>query len=92
MREAFALPKLLMIFQQKKYWHILDINFRNFNEMLTNNVISFEQLGPGHVNSTYQSMYVQYFNLLYLLLIYDLLYTVVVTFVLIGHVHNLVNL
>ena len=46
MREAFALIKLLTFFQQKN-WHISDINVWNFNETLTNNVISFEQQGPG---------------------------------------------
>ena len=41
---AFALQKLLTFFQQKisAYLHI-DVNF---NESLTNNVVSFEQLGP----------------------------------------------
>ena len=45
MREAFALQKLLTFFQQK-YWHIWDIYIWNFNETLTNDVISFEQPGP----------------------------------------------
>ena len=42
---AFALQKLLTFFQQK-FRHIrvsLDVNF---NESLTNDVVSFEQLGP----------------------------------------------
>ena len=42
---AFALRKLLTFFQQK-FQHIclsLDVDF---NESLTNNVISFEWLGP----------------------------------------------
>ena len=30
----------------KKYWHISDTYLRNFKEMLTDNVVSFEQLGP----------------------------------------------
>ena len=42
MWEAFALQKLLTFFN-KKYWHILDINF---NDKLTNDVVSFEQPGP----------------------------------------------
>ena len=46
MREAFAMQKLLTFFQQK-YWHIWDINVWNFNETLTNDVVSFEQLSPG---------------------------------------------
>ena len=43
---AFALQKLLTFFQQKKFQNIcvsLDVNF---NELLTNDVVSFEQLGP----------------------------------------------
>ena len=43
---AFALQKLLTFFQQK-FQHIcisLDVNF---NESLTNDVVSFEQLNPG---------------------------------------------
>ena len=43
MREAFA--KLLTFFQQK-YWHVWAINVWNFNETLTNDVVSFEQPGP----------------------------------------------
>ena len=42
---AFALQKLLTFFR-KKFQHIcvsLDVNF---NESLTNDVVSFEQLGP----------------------------------------------
>ena len=46
MREAFALQKLLTFFQQK-YGHIWDINVWNFNETLTNDIVSFEQPGPG---------------------------------------------
>ena len=46
MREAFALH-----FFNKKYWQISDINIWNFNETLTNDVVSFEQPGPGLENS-----------------------------------------
>ena len=46
MREAFAVQKLLTFFQQK-YWQISDINVLNFNDTLTNDVVSFEQPGPG---------------------------------------------
>ena len=46
MREAFALQKLRTFFQQKN-WHISDISIQNFKETLTNDVISFEQPGPG---------------------------------------------
>ena len=42
MKEAFAVQKLLTFFQQK-YWRILDINIWNFDEMLTNDIVSFEQ-------------------------------------------------
>ena len=45
-RETFALQKLLSFFQQK-YWQNSDIKVWNFNETLTNNVISFEQPDPG---------------------------------------------
>ena len=45
MREAFAMQKLLTFFQQK-FWCISDIKVWNFNETLTNNVVSFEQPGP----------------------------------------------
>ena len=48
MREAFA---LLLTFFQHKYWHISDINMWNFNETLTNNIVSFEQPGPGFLLS-----------------------------------------
>ena len=53
MREAFAMQKLLTFFQ--KYWHISGTSVLNFNETLTNDVVSFEQLGPGkqigsHIN------------------------------------------
>ena len=43
---AFALQKLLTFFQQKisAYLCIIDVNF---NDSLTNNIVSFEQLGPG---------------------------------------------
>ena len=40
MWEAFAMQKSLT-----SYWHI-DINIWNFNETLTNEVFSFEQMGP----------------------------------------------
>ena len=37
------------IFFNKKYRLICDINVWNFNDMLTNDVVSFEQPGPGIV-------------------------------------------
>ena len=46
MREAFAMQKLLTFFQQK-YRLIWDINVWNFNDTLTNDVVNFEQPGPG---------------------------------------------
>ena len=45
MREAFAMQKLLHFFN-KKYWHIWDIKVWNFNETITNDVVSFEQPDP----------------------------------------------
>ena len=47
---AFALQKLLTFFQQKISAYLC-INV-NFNESLTNDVISFEQLGPGLLDTT----------------------------------------
>ena len=47
MWEAFALQKLLTFFQQKKNQHICVSLNENFNKSLTNDVVSFEQLGPG---------------------------------------------
>ena len=42
---AFALQKLLTFFS-KKFQHIcISLNV-NFNESLTNDIVSFEQLGP----------------------------------------------
>ena len=43
---AFALQKLLTVFQQKKNRHICVSLDLNFNESFTNDVVSFEQLGP----------------------------------------------
>ena len=34
-------------FFNKKYWHISDTDVWNFNETLTNDVVIFEQSGPG---------------------------------------------
>ena len=45
MREAFVLQKLLTFFQQKILMY-LRYYIWNFNETLTNNVVSFEQPGP----------------------------------------------
>ena len=42
MIEAFALQ-----FFYKTFWHIGDMNVWNVNETLTNDVVSFEQLGSG---------------------------------------------
>ena len=42
---AFALQKLLTFFS-KKFQHICVLLVVNFNKSLTNDVVSFEQLGP----------------------------------------------
>ena len=42
---AFALQKLLTFFS-KKFQHICVSLNVNFNELLTNDIVSFEQLGP----------------------------------------------
>ena len=52
---AFALQKLLTFFSAKKFQHIcvsLDVNF---NESLTNDIVSFEQLGHDifHISAQY---------------------------------------
>ena len=44
---AFALQKLLTLFFSKKFQHICVSLYVNFNESLTDDIISFEQLGPG---------------------------------------------
>ena len=44
MREGFARQKLLKLFQQKNIG-VFQIFFLNFNETLTDDVVSFEQLG-----------------------------------------------
>ena len=44
MKKAFALQKRFP-FLNKQYWHIWDIKVWNFNERLTNNIVSFEQPG-----------------------------------------------
>ena len=51
-KEAFALQKLHTFFQQKllAYFNISDINIRNFNKTLINDIVSFERPGPD-VNS-----------------------------------------
>ena len=46
---AFALQKLLTIFS-KKISICVSLSV-NFNESLTNDVVSFEQLGPAHLRS-----------------------------------------
>ena len=54
---AFALQKLLTFFQQK-FQHIcisLDVNF---NESLTNDVVSFEQLGPACIMQLHRNLFI----------------------------------
>ena len=41
------MQKTIHIFQQK-YYHICHFNDQSFNDTLTNDIVSFEQLGPGH--------------------------------------------
>ena len=47
MREAFECKSFSHFFSNKNCWIISDINVWNFNETLTNDIVSFEQLGPG---------------------------------------------
>ena len=56
--------KSFSIFFNKKYLHISDINVWNFKEMLTNDVVSFEQPGPdGVINgqTIISEFYIEYF-------------------------------
>ena len=46
----FALQKLLTFFFSKKFQYICVSLYVNFNESLTNDIVSFEQLGPGWLN------------------------------------------
>ena len=70
MRETFALQKLLT------YWHILDINVWKFNETLTNDVVSVEQLGPALQQytplSTDLELQFDQFNLTRVVISYDM--------------------
>ena len=50
---AFALQKLLTFFFSKKFQHICVSLNVNFNESLTNDVVSFEQLGPEFYKRTH---------------------------------------
>ena len=58
MRSFYSTAKATHIFSAKKLQHIcvsLDVNF---NESLTNDIVSFEQLGPAVYNlSIYLSIY-----------------------------------
>ena len=59
-RVAFALQKLLTFFFSKKFQHIcLPLNV-NFNESLTNDVVSFEQLGPEFVPENFRFFVVKF--------------------------------
>ena len=49
--------KLFSHFFNKKYWQILDIKVWKFNETLTNNIVSFEQPGPGLKRVNNHSVY-----------------------------------
>ena len=49
------MQKLLSFFRQK-YLHISDTNVLNFNETLTNDVVSFDQPGPGRRDVIYDSI------------------------------------
>ena len=43
---SFCIAKASHNFFNIKYWHISDTNIQNFNEMVTNHVISFEKPDP----------------------------------------------
>ena len=44
----------LLTFCQQKYYHICHINDQSFKDTLTNGIVSFEQLGPGFLNTIAQ--------------------------------------
>ena len=50
---AFALQKLLTFFSKKFQHMCVSLNV-NFNESLTNDIVSFEQLDPEHLRSLIQ--------------------------------------
>ena len=50
---AFALQKLLTFFSKKIQHMRVSLNV-NFNESLTNDIVSFEQLDPEHLRSLIQ--------------------------------------
>ena len=54
---AFALQKLLTFFQQKISAYLRSL-IVNFNESLTNDIVSFEQLGPGYFSYFSMKAYV----------------------------------
>ena len=55
--EAFALQKLLTFYQQKI------LAFLRINKTLTNDVVSFEQLGPGVYAKRYMTFVYQFLHL-----------------------------
>ena len=52
MREAFAMQKASHNFSTK-ICRISEFDIANFNEMLTNDTVSFEQLGPDVCSKTF---------------------------------------
>ena len=59
---AFALQKLLTFFS-KKYQNICVSLDLNFNESLTNDIVSFEQLGPAFASPEWFLFYHSIFNI-----------------------------
>ena len=59
---AFALQKLLTFFS-KKFQNICISLHVNFNESLTNDIVSFEQLGPGSLLANY----LDYIDMMYIM-------------------------
>ena len=47
--------KSFLHFFNKKYWHIWDTNIWIFNVLLTNDIVSFEQPGPGLLSEAVRS-------------------------------------
>ena len=47
MQKLLTMQKILTYFFQKKLVHMPYLMIKSFNDTLTNDIVSFEQLGPG---------------------------------------------
>ena len=56
---AFAFAKATHIFFSKNISRYSIFNDQSFNDMLTNNIVSFEQLGPDIIVSSVQFLHIK---------------------------------